>query len=62
MEAFAVDVSEILFVGDSLRRDIAGAKALGLATVWINVDAREINGGALEPDLEIQDLRDLLDA
>lgn len=28
--------SRVLFVGDSLRRDIAPAKMLGLATAWIN--------------------------
>jgi FMN phosphatase YigB (HAD superfamily) len=34
--AFGVARSEVLFVGDSLRCDIEGAKAAGLATVWIN--------------------------
>jgi FMN phosphatase YigB (HAD superfamily) len=28
--------SEMVFVGDSLRCDVEGAKAVGLSTVWIN--------------------------
>ena len=28
--------SEVVYVGDSLRCDVLGAKAAGLATVWIN--------------------------
>jgi putative hydrolase of the HAD superfamily len=35
LESFPED-SRILFVGDSLRRDVEPAKALGLATAWIN--------------------------
>jgi FMN phosphatase YigB (HAD superfamily) len=36
LRLFGVERSEALFVGDSLRCDIEGAKAVGLATVWIN--------------------------
>jgi beta-phosphoglucomutase-like phosphatase (HAD superfamily) len=33
IEALAMERTQIAFVGDSLRRDIAGAKAVGLATL-----------------------------
>jgi FMN phosphatase YigB (HAD superfamily) len=33
---FGVAVPEAVFVGDSLRCDVQGAKAVGLATVWVN--------------------------
>jgi putative hydrolase of the HAD superfamily len=36
LHSIGVARSEALFVGDSLRCDIEGAKAVGLATVWIN--------------------------
>jgi putative hydrolase of the HAD superfamily/5'-nucleotidase len=36
LEPFDVPRSQVLFAGDSLRCDIQGAKAAGLATVWIN--------------------------
>ena len=39
--AFDVHPSEILFAGDSLKRDVKPAKALGLATAWINRQAAD---------------------
>ncbi len=28
-------------IGNSLRKDVAGAKALGIRTIWLKTDARE---------------------
>ncbi len=39
LQSFSGD-SRVLFVGDSLHRDIEPAKALGLATVWINAPGK----------------------
>jgi HAD superfamily hydrolase (TIGR01509 family) len=39
MDAFDVPVSDMLFVGDSLRVDIAPARSLDLGTVWITRSA-----------------------
>jgi phosphoglycolate phosphatase-like HAD superfamily hydrolase len=61
IEALKVDRSKIVFVGDSLRRDIAGAKIAGLSAVWINNGAGQLDEGLPRPDFVIQDLRDLLD-
>jgi putative hydrolase of the HAD superfamily len=41
LAAFDVHPSEILFTGDSLKRDIKPAKALGLSTAWINRQAAD---------------------
>jgi len=61
IEAFEVDRSRIVFVGDSLKRDIAGAKAVGLSAAWIDTGIGKVNESAPSPDLVIQDLRDLLE-
>jgi putative hydrolase of the HAD superfamily len=64
LERFGVSESEVLFVGDDLARDIAGAKATGLAAVWINDGSVESDVEDFEvaarPDLVIKDLVDLL--
>ncbi len=36
VDAFDVPLSDVVFVGDSLRVDVVPAKSLGLSTVWIN--------------------------
>ena len=61
LEAFAVDRSQIVFVGDSLTRDIAGAKAVGLSAVWIDTGTGTVDESVPSPDLVIQDLRELLE-
>jgi HAD superfamily hydrolase (TIGR01509 family) len=62
VEAFAVERGKVVFVGDSLTRDIAGAKAVGLSAVWINPGQEEVAASLPSPDLVIQDLRELLEA
>jgi len=59
--AFAVDQAKIVFVGDSLKQDIAGAKAVGLSAVWIGADVNNVDIGGTRPDLVVQDLRELLE-
>ena len=61
IEVLGVDRSKIVFVGDSLKHDIAGAKAAGLSSVWINTDASQIDQSAPTPELIIKDLRDLIE-
>lgn len=60
--AFSVDRSQIVFVGDSLKRDIEGAKAVGLTAVWIENDRSLIHENLPKPDLTIKDLKHLLTA
>jgi FMN phosphatase YigB (HAD superfamily) len=54
-----VDARHVLHVGDNLRRDIAGAHALGMATGWIKNQARVIKPEHPQPDLIIGDLCEL---
>ena len=56
-----VDRTKIVFVGDRLSRDIAGASAVGLSTIWINPSRNDVDSGIANPDLVIENLRDLLD-
>jgi len=55
LAAFAVDRWQIVLVGDSLTRDIAGAKAVGLAAVWIDTGTGTVDESVPSPDLVIQD-------
>ncbi|NDJ20624.1 HAD-IA family hydrolase [Nostoc sp. B(2019)] len=55
LSAFTVDKSEVVFVGDSIKFDIQGAKAVGLATIWVKGEQEDNN----EADIVINDLLDL---
>lgn len=61
IEALDVDRSKIVFVGDSLKRDIAGAKAAGLSSVWIHTNVSQIDQEIPTPELIIKDLQDLIE-
>jgi 2-haloacid dehalogenase/putative hydrolase of the HAD superfamily len=53
---------EVVHVGDSLSRDVAGALNLGIAAVWVNRDRRPAPQPAPEPVLEVADLGGVLPA
>lgn len=59
--AFKVDHSKIVFVGDSMERDIVGAKVAGLSVVWIDSGTGKVENNIPNPDLVIHDLRDLIE-
>jgi HAD superfamily hydrolase (TIGR01509 family) len=61
VERFGIERSKIVFVGDSLKRDIAGAKAAGLSAVWIYDGTSQVDDCTARPDLVIQNLRNLID-
>ena len=61
IEVLDVDRSKIVFVGDSLKHDIAGARAAGLSSVWINTGINRINHSTLVPEFIIKDLQDLIE-
>jgi len=60
VSALPVPRSGIVFVGDSLRCDIAGAAGAGLATVWIDRAGSGRRAGDPQPDFVVQDLLDLV--
>ena len=49
---------ELLFVGNSLAADIAGACAAGWTSVWMNPDAEPLE--EIRPDFQIERLSELL--
>ncbi len=57
---FDVKPERVVYVGDNPKRDIAGAKGVGMKAVWINSGNRELPVGIPQPDLTISDLGDLL--
>jgi len=59
LAVFNVDTSRVLYVGDSPKRDVAGAKALGMGAVWIENKARPLAPEDPQPDLTITDLTEL---
>lgn len=58
MEASGVDAREIIHVGDNPEHDVAGASAMGMATIWINTNGSDWPGGK-RADREITSLRQL---
>lgn len=58
LAAAGVDAAQALHVGDDPVRDVAGAAAVGMRTVWVNVDDRPWPGGP-PPDAEIRTLDEL---
>jgi 2-haloacid dehalogenase len=64
LERLNVPPAQVLHVAQSLFHDVAPAKSMGLATVWVN--RRKGKGGfgatpvaAIQPDLEVPDLKTL---
>jgi putative hydrolase of the HAD superfamily len=57
LERLRVAPGEAVMIGDSLDRDIAGARAAGLRTIWINRYNRTSTDTV--PDIELTNLRDL---
>ena len=62
LDALTTPKSEVVFVGDSLRCDIGGAAAAGLATVWIDRRSRGLQAGDPQPTFMIRDLLELFDS
>lgn len=58
--AAGVPMQQVLHVGDDPQRDVHGARAAGMRTVWVNRGARTWPGGPAA-DAEISDLFGLLE-
>jgi len=58
--ALRIAPAEALFVGDSLRVDIAGARGVGMPCVWVNREGARLGAGDPQPDHTIGHLPDLL--
>jgi len=55
------DESSAVMIGDSLARDVAGAAAVGIKTVWVNRLGRPALDGLHAPDVEMRDLTGLIE-
>lgn len=60
LDQLGVRPGEALMVGDSLRADIAGAKGVGMAAVWINRWGKLEGDPDIQPDLEIRRVDEIL--
>ncbi len=60
VERLGARPGEAVHVGDSLARDVAGARAAGLAAVWLDRRGAGVPGGTILPDAVISSLEDLL--
>jgi HAD superfamily hydrolase (TIGR01509 family) len=54
-----VGPGECLFIGDRPEIDVAGAKGVGMAAAWLNVDRAPLPPGLPAPDLDLGGLGDL---
>ena len=54
------DPCRVLMIGDSLSSDIAGAKAAGIHSCWFNPDGLSLPADAVQPDMTIHALEQLL--
>jgi phosphoserine phosphatase len=59
LERLKVAAHEAVMIGDSLNRDVAGARDAGIRTVWINRYNRTLTDSHPIPDFQLSDLRDL---
>jgi putative hydrolase of the HAD superfamily len=59
LERLKVAPREAVMIGDSLNRDIAGARAAGIRTIWINRYNRTLSDSHAVPDVQLTDLREL---
>lgn len=62
VKALGTDISEVVYIGDSFRRDVTGAKNAGIPAIWIAGESDAAPDGAPDqPDLVITDLQDILE-
>ncbi|MFQ5835545.1 MAG: HAD family hydrolase [bacterium] len=60
LKLLKVPPKEAIHVGDLLKTDIAGAKLVGMVSIWINRGKRRSNHKSFRPDYEINRLPELL--
>ena len=61
LDALGVASTDAVMVGDSLERDVAGARRAGLRTIWIDRSGAAA-AGPIAPDARIRSLSELRDA
>ena len=59
LDRMGLEPGETLFVGDRIDIDVAGARAVGMDSAWVNPEAEPIPSGLKPPTYELRDLADL---
>jgi putative hydrolase of the HAD superfamily len=59
LDALGVPSADAIMVGDSLERDVAGARLAGVRCVWLDRDGTGATPGAIAPDARIRTLGEL---
>ena len=59
LASMGLEPGETLFVGDRIDIDVAGARAVGMDSAWINPDAEPVPPGLSPPTYDLRDLADL---
>jgi HAD superfamily hydrolase (TIGR01549 family) len=63
LDAWGFAPDEVAMIGDSLRKDVMGAKAVGMRAIWLKLDATEREGGEADAIAELpKDLLGILQA
>lgn len=57
LDVWKVPLEQVVMIGDSPGKDIAGAKAVGMKTIWLKTDAREV--GDVGADECVEGARDI---
>ena len=52
---------ESVYVGDSQRRDVVGAKGVGMTCIWVNRRGDQLKSGIPEPDYQVGSLQEIVD-
>ena len=60
MEKITTELSKVVYIGDSLRRDVAGAVNFGMSSIWIGDENHVKMNEHARPAHIVSDLRDLL--
>lgn len=62
LDALSVEANQAVIVGDSLSKDIAGAKAIGMQTIWLSLNSSEaIEKTGVLPDFEAKHPQDIIE-
>ena len=61
LRAIDVPAERVLYVGDNYKRDVAGARGVGIDSVWISSDQTPPAGFDCVPNLIVADLQELPD-
>jgi 2-haloacid dehalogenase/putative hydrolase of the HAD superfamily len=59
--AVGLSPEEVVHIGDSLKTDVAGARALGIPVVWVNRENKDLSSTDVMPDYTVNDLTGILD-